>query len=149
MKVYLGSDHRGYKLKEVVAKHLFENRYVFEDVGALSFNPNDDYTKYAAEVASIVAGEKGARGILFCGSGIGVDVAANKFDGVRAGLGKSPDQVEAGRRDDDMNILVIAADFTKEKEVISMVDSFLATKFDNLARHKRRLGEIEKLEANN
>jgi ribose 5-phosphate isomerase B len=149
MKIYLGSDHRGYKLKENIAKWLFKKGYDFNDLGALSFNPDDDYTKYAAEVASLVSREEGARGILFCGSGVGVDITANKFDGVRSSIGKSPSQVAVGRRDDDMNILVIAADFTGRKEAILMVEAFLTTKFDGSERHKRRLGEIKKIEANN
>ena len=151
MKVYLGADHRGFLLKEKIAKWLLEHGYDFEDVGAQSLNPNDDYTKYAAEVASLIADkDRGERmGILLCGSGVGVDMVANKFDGIRAGIGKSPQQISAGRRDDDMNILVIAADFTKESEAIDMARTFLETKFDSQARHKRRLSEIEKIEANN
>src|SRR3989304_6018052 len=105
MKVYLGSDHRGYSLKEKIAKWLFEWRYVFTDVGADHLDPDDDYTKYASEVASLVADNKDSRGILLCGSGVGVDVVANKFDGVRASIGKSVEQVKAGREDDDMNYL--------------------------------------------
>jgi len=97
----------------------------------------------------VVASEKEARGILICGSGVGVDVAANKFDGIRASIGKNAQQVIAGRRDDDMNILVLAADFTKANEAQEMVKAFLETKFDGLARHKKRLREIRKLEANN
>lgn len=149
MKVYLGADHRGFLLKEKIAKWLLEHGYDFEDVGAQSLNPNDDYTKYAAEVASLIVNTKGSFGILLCGSGVGVDIVANKFDGIRAGIGKSLEQVKAGREDDNMNILVIASDFTKEAEAIDMVKAFLETEFDALTRHKRRLSEIEKIEANN
>ncbi|KKT32786.1 MAG: hypothetical protein UW21_C0018G0002 [Candidatus Woesebacteria bacterium GW2011_GWB1_44_11b] len=149
MKIYLGADHRGYKLKEEIAKRLFEGEYGFEDLGADHLDPKDDYTVYAERVASVVASEKEARGILICGSGVGVDVAANKFDGIRASIGKNAQQVIAGRRDDDMNILVLAADFTKANEAQEMVKAFLETKFDGLARHKKRLREIRKLEANN
>jgi len=88
-------------------------------------------------------------GVLICGSGVGVDIAANKFDGIRASLGKSPKQVEAGRKDDDMNILVLAADFTKEKEAKEILRSFVNTKFDKKARHKKRLEEIARIEKNN
>ena len=149
MKIYLGADHRGYALKEKVAKWLFEHKLEFEDVGAQSLNPDDDYTLYATEVALLVSKIKGSRGILFCGSGVGVDVVANKFDGVRASMGKSEEQVKAGRTDDDMNILVIAADFTKETETSDMVKAFLETEFDNKERHKRRLEDIKRIEENN
>jgi len=149
MKVFLGSDHRGYFLKEKIAKWLFEWKYDFFDVGAQSLDLADDYTKYAAEVASLVANEKNGRGIVLCGSGVGVDVIVNKFDGIRASVGKNEEQVKAGRRDDDMNILVIAADYTDEYEAKDMLKAFLKTKFDEKARHVRRLKDIEKIEANN
>jgi ribose 5-phosphate isomerase B len=149
MQVYLGADHRGFKLKEKIKKWLEEWDYETKDMGASEFDSKDDYTLYAEKVGSIVGKEKGARGVLLCGSGVGVDVTANKFDGARASIGKNPEQVKAGRNDDDMNILVIAADFTKEDEVKKMVKMFLETKFAGKARFKKRLQDIEKIEANN
>jgi ribose 5-phosphate isomerase B len=149
MKIFIGADHRGYELKEKIAKWLFEMEHAYQDVGANHLDPQDDYTKYAEEVASLVASTAGSRGILLCGSGVGVDVLANKFDGIRASIGKNVFQVEAGRNDDDMNILVIAADFTEEKETKAMLIAFLETKFSGKARYERRLQEIEKIEANN
>jgi ribose 5-phosphate isomerase B len=149
MKIYIGADHRGFNLKEKVAKWLFENKYKFEDVGAQTLDPNDDYTKYASEVASLVGKDKSAMGILLCGSGVGIDIVANKFDGVRASLGKSASQVKAGRNDDDMNVLVLAADFTNDEEAKKMVKVFIKTKFAGKARFIRRLADIEKIEANN
>jgi len=149
MKIYLGSDHRGYFLKEKIAKWLFEWQYDFFDVGAESLDLHDDYTKYAAEAASLVAKTQGGRGIVLCGSGVGVDVVVNKFDGIRASIGINADQIRAGREHDDMNVLVIAADYTDEYEAKEMVKAFLETKFDEKSRHKRRLKDIEKIEANN
>ncbi len=149
MKIYLGADHRGFELKEKIAKWLFEWGYKFEDMGADHLDPNDDYTIYAEKVASMVGSIKDSRGILLCGSGVGVDVAANKFDGVRASIGKSPEQVRAGRNDDDMNVLVIAADYTKDEEAKEMVKVFLETKFAGKARFEKRLEDIKKIEANN
>lgn len=148
-KIFLGADHRGYEMKEHIARWLFELNFEFEDLGAPSLDPNDDYTKYATEVASLVAKRPHSKGVLLCGSGVGVDVVANKFDGIRASIGKSVLQVKAGRRDDDMNILVIAADFTIEKEAKGMLIAFLETKYDDSVRHERRLEDIEKIEANN
>jgi len=118
-------------------------------VGAQNLELGDDYTKYATEAASLVAKTQGGRGIVLCGSGVGVDVAVNKFDGIRASIGISERQVKAGRNDDDMNILVIAADYTDEYEAKDMVKAFLETKFGGKERYKRRLKEIEKIEANN
>lgn len=147
--IYIGADHRGYELKEKIAKWLFEWGNEFMDVGAQSLEPGDDYTKYASEVASIVGKEEGAKGIILCGSGVGADVIANKFDGVRASIGKSSEQVRAGRNDDDMNVLVLAADFTKENEAKEMLKVFLETKFAGKERYKRRIEDIKRLEENN
>lgn len=147
--IYLGADHRGFELKEKITRWLFEWGYKFNDLGALTLDPHDDYTKYAEEVGSIVGKEEDAKGVLVCGSGVGVEVVANKFDGVRASIGKNEEQVKAGRNDDDMNILVLAADYTQEDEARKMLKVFLDTKFSGKARYERRLEEIEKIEANN
>lgn len=149
MKIYIGADHRGFELKEKIARWLFEMEHAYMDLGAEKLDPHDDYTKFAEEVASLVANNIGARGVLLCGSGVGVDVVANKFDGIRSSIGKSVLQVEAGRNDDDMNVLVIAADFTTEKEAKAMLIAFLETKFSGKARYEDRLEEIERLEENN
>jgi ribose 5-phosphate isomerase B len=149
MKIYLGADHRGFTLKEKIAKWLFEWGYEFNDLGADFLDPNDDYPVYAEKVASMVKANKGSLGILLCGSGVGVEVAANKIDGVRAAIGKNPEQVKAGRNDDDMNVLVIAADYTKDNEAKEMVKVFLKTKFAAKSRFKKRLEDIKRLEANN
>ena len=149
MRVYLGCDHRGFQLKEKIAKWLFEWGYEFEDVGAQTYDEKDDYTKYASEVASLVADNKKSLGILLCGSGVGVDVVANKFDGVRASIGVDSEQVKQGRSDDDMNILVIASDHTSEHNAKEMLKTFLKTEFDEKARHKRRLEDIKKIEETN
>lgn len=161
MKIYIGSDHRGYHLKEKVFQFLVDNNYKVEDFGAYEYDEKDDYTTYSEKVASVV-GEHyvdakreehkkhgQVRGILLCGSGVGVDVVANKFDGVRASIGKEVDQVKAGRKDDDMNVLVIAADFTKEEDAKNMVKAFLETKFSGKERYKKRLEDIRRLEENN
>lgn len=149
MKVYLGADHRGFELKEKVRSWLEKWDYPHEDMGAYHLDENDDYTLYAEKVATIVSHTKDTRGILMCGSGVGADVAANKFDGVRASIGKEPRQVEAGRNDDDMNVLVLAADYTDDEDAKEMIKVFLETEFGELVRYTRRLEEIERIEENN
>ncbi|KKU04229.1 MAG: hypothetical protein UX88_C0002G0028 [Candidatus Woesebacteria bacterium GW2011_GWC2_47_16] len=149
MKVYLGADHRGFALKEKMKTWLTEWQYEFSDLGAYELNPKDDYPLYAEKAGVLVGKEEEAKGVLLCGSGVGVDVVANKIDGVRAAIGKNKDQVRAGRNDDNMNILVIAADYTKEDEAKEMLKVFLETKFAREKRFVRRLAEIKKLEANN
>ena len=149
MKVYLGSDHRGYELKEKIFQLLIDKEYDVEDMGAYEYEEGDDYTKYAEKVASIVGENKETFGILLCGSGVGVDVVANKFDGVRASIAKTNDQVRAGRNDDDMNVLVIAADYTDEDDANNMIETFLKTPFSGKKRYKNRLEEIRRIEENN
>lgn len=146
--IYIGSDHRGFELKEKIVLHLKKEGNNIEDQGAYMYDPSDDYPEYAEKVASLVK-EGNDLGILICGSGVGVEVVANKFDGVRAGIGLSPAQVKKGREDDDMNVLVIAADFTSEAESLKMVEMFVKTKYQKSESHERRLTDIEKLEANN
>jgi len=149
MKVYIGADHRGYELKNKLFGHLSKEGYEVEDYGAYEYDPDDDYTIYAEKVSSVVADNPKSRGVLICGSGVGVNIVANKFDGARASLGIVPEQVVAGRRDDDMNILVIASDFTKENKALEIVKAFLETDFDPKARRKRRLEDIKRIEENN
>ncbi len=149
MKIFLGADHRGYNLKEKITTWLFDWNYEFEDLGADHFDSDDDYPLFAERVASLVANEPSSRGILLCGSGVGVDATANKFDGIRASVGINPEQVKAGREDDDMNVLVIASDYTDESNVKEIVKSFLETRYIDIEKHERRLDEIEKIEHNN
>ncbi len=148
-KIYLGADHGGFALKEKIKGWLTEWKQEFEDMGAYSLDPSDDYTIFAEKVAPVVGRTPGLKGVLLCKSGVGVDIVANKFDGVRASLGKSPEQVRAGRNDDDMNILVIAADFTTDEDAKNMLKVFLETPFAGKNRYKKRIADITKLEANN
>lgn len=149
MKIYLGADHRGFKLKEKIKTLLKKWGYGSEDMGAYHYDEKDDYPLYAEKVALMVKDNPGSYGILLCGSGVGVDVVANKFDGVRASIGKNPKQVMAGRRDDNMNVLVIPSDYTSEGEARQLVRAFLGTDFEGNKRHLRRLEEIARIEENN
>jgi len=150
MKVFLGADHRGFKLKKKVVEWVAEMNLEFEDLGAHEHDSKDDYTTFAERVATKVAATKDSMGILMCGSGVGVDVMANKFDGVRSSIGKEPAQIAAGRADDNMNVLVIAADYTKESEAKEMVEKFVNTKFKSqVERYNRRLDDIKRVEETN
>jgi ribose 5-phosphate isomerase B len=149
MKIYLGADHKGITLKEKIKSYLEDQKVNLEDCGAYILDKDDDYPLYATRVAKKVIENKNNLGILICGSGVGVDVVANKFDGIRASLGKSADQIRSGRNDDNMNVLVIAADFTEGGEAKDLVKAFLDSKFEKADRHLRRLSEIAKIEANN
>lgn len=150
MKVYIGADHRGFELKQGLVAWLKEEKIEHEDVGALALVSGDDYVDYAARVARMVSDDVKAgvssRGVLICGTGIGVDIVANKFMGVRSGLCYSKEQVGFARNDDDINVLSLAADYLSPEEVWEMVKVFLNTPFSEEERHKRRLLKIREFE---
>lgn len=147
MLIYLGADHRGFKFKESLKSYLKDKGYEVVDFGAEGLKPEDDYTTYARLVAEKVSkSPEASRGILICGSGVGVDVVANKFKDVRSGLAISTDQIYAARHDDDINVLSIAADFTAEEDVLNIVRIFLLTPFGAEERYKRRITQIGEME---
>ena len=149
MVVYLGADHRGFNLKEILKKRLVHESYEISDLGSHSYDEGDDYTGLAVLVATnVAANPASSRGVLICGSGAGVDIVANKFPKVRSVLGISPGQVRDARKDDDVNILSLASNFTKEEEALKMVQVFLETPFSGEERYRRRLGKIAVVEAN-
>jgi ribose 5-phosphate isomerase B len=145
--IYVGADHRGFELKARINYWLKGREYDFEDVGAFDYQVDDDYTDFAIEVAQRVAAnpEKNL-GIVICGSGMGVEVAANKVKNVRCGLGFEPDQVHAGRKDDNINVLAIASDNITEDEAYGLVEKFLETEFVKTDRYLRRVEKISRYE---
>ncbi|HUX35608.1 MAG TPA: RpiB/LacA/LacB family sugar-phosphate isomerase [Candidatus Paceibacterota bacterium] len=147
MVIYLGSDHRGFKLKETVSGILKGKGYEVVDFGNSAYDEGDDYVDFAKMVAQKVSfNPEVSRGILFCGSGAGMDMTANKFRKVRSVLGVSSDQVYSARHDDDANILSIAAGFIGEEDAKKMIDVFLETPFDGEERHRRRLDKMTQIE---
>lgn len=148
MKIYVGADHRGFHLKEEIKELLLKQGREVVDVGNHEYDQGDDFPDFASSLAGQVVEDTQNRGILFCGSGAGVSVTANKFKGSRACIGLSPKQVQAARGDDDLNILVIAADFLNRDWVEEMVEVFLSTEFKGEERHMRRLEKIKQIEAN-
>lgn len=146
MKLYIGTDHRGFNLKETVKHWLAETGHEVDDVGAHVYQPEDDYTDYASSVAYKVSNDRDSKGIVFCGSGVGVDIVANKIDGVRSGYGASVEEVASARRDDDINVLAIGADFTAEARVKELINTFLNTNYLKKDKFERRLNKIEEIE---
>jgi ribose 5-phosphate isomerase B len=158
MKVFIGADHRGFALKETLVVWLVENGYEVVDCGAESFDEEDDYVDYAVKVAkniknqilnikNEVSAKHLYKGIVICGSGVGVCVVANKFKGVRCGLGVSEEQVREAREDDDINVLALAGDYVGEEGARKMVKAFLETEFTGGERHVRRLEKLKQLES--
>lgn len=149
MHIYFGADHRGFTTKERLKEFVKSMGHEVEDLGNTVYNENDDYPEFAAKVAEKVSADPSARGIILCGSGGGVNVVANKFPRVRSIIGVSSLQVYAARRDDDMNVLCLAASFMAEIEEEEAVKIFLTTDFSGEERHRRRLGEVEAIEHKN
>ena len=149
MKIYLGADHRGFKLKEELKKVLVEKGYEIEDLGAFKYEQNDDYPDFALAVAEQVAKNLESRGVLICGSGTGMDTVANKVKGVRATLVSSAQIAQAARNDDDVNVISLPADFLKPQEAEEIAEIFLKTPFETVERRERRLRKISEIEKKN
>ncbi len=145
--IVIGADHRGFRMKEEISRSLSEWGYLVKDVGARAYNPDDDFPDIAIAAGEEVRRNPHTYGIIMCGSGVGMAVAANKIRGVRAALCASPAQAIASRHDDDANVLVLAADFTTTPLARRIVKSWLATAFGRKERYMRRLRKIEKIEA--
>ncbi|KXK25874.1 MAG: putative ribose-5-phosphate isomerase B [candidate division WS6 bacterium OLB20] len=144
--IYLAADHRGFESKAKIAAFLESAGHEVSDLGPHSYDKDDDYPDYAIPLAETVAGEDGARGILICGSGVGVTIAANKVKGARAGYIESVRHAEAARTDDDINILVLD-EFTFSPETdFPIIEAFLGTPFSDEDRHNRRLQKISDYE---
>lgn len=142
--IYIGADHRGYKLKEEIKKFLAEKNYQFEDMGNFDYDPNDDYTDFAKLVAQKISEKPDEnKGILICGSGVGVDIVANKFHRVRSALADDIATAKQSREHDNTNVLSLPADevdFELAKKIITV---WLETRFSNGEKYKRRINKIE------
>lgn len=141
MKIFIGADHRGFALKEKLKPWLVSLGHEVIDCGAATYDKNDDYPDFSFAVAEGVARERGM-GIVICGSGVGVTIAANRVPGARCSTGVSAIEITRGRQDDDLNILAISADYAKEDEAKAMITAFLTTPFVGDERHVRRLQKI-------
>lgn len=144
--IYLGTDHRGYNLKEEIKRFLEQEKTEFEDLGNLEYDEEDDYPDFAKKVAEkISSNSKKNRGILICGTGIGMSIVANKFKEVRAGLCLSRYMAKRAVEEDDINILCLAADITDTETSEKIIKEWLKAKFKNKECYKRRLEKIAKL----
>ncbi|MFH1376887.1 MAG: ribose 5-phosphate isomerase B [Candidatus Woesearchaeota archaeon] len=144
-KIYIGSDHAGFILKNSIKTHLTNKKHKFIDLGNLKYEKEDDYPDYAEEVAKKVAKEK-TKGILICGSSHGVCIAANKIKGIRAVAINNTKDAKITREHNDANILCLSEWHLKEKEVGKIIDVWLKTNFRKDKRHIRRINKIKKLE---
>lgn len=145
--IYIGADHNGYGLKKNLKDYLSSAGYTVQDQGDTEFKPEDDFPVFAASVCSAVLGasDPDAKGILICGSGQGMCIAANRYKGIRATLCWDRKSAREARNDDDANVLCLPANSLDPKEVNVIVETWLNTPFAGAARFVRRLKEIDEL----
>jgi len=143
--IYLASDHRGFELKEKLKQRLTEWRYEYEDLGAFEYDKDDDYPDFAVPVAQAVL-RTGGLGLLFCGSGVGADIVANKTPGIRSALGFNLRVTRQSREHENVNILSLPADHLNEDEAKKIIFTFLTTPFSAAPRHLRRLKKVKSYE---
>ena len=144
MRVSIGSDHRGFHLKEQITEYLRRNGHEVEDEGARS-TESADYPDFAKLVARKVSEGKVDRGVLICGTGIGMAITANKYHNVRAATCTDEVTAEISRRHNDLNVLCLSADMLSPRTVERMVDVWMTTPFEG-GRHQRRVEKISELE---
>ena len=145
MKIALGADHAGFELKEKIKKHLQASGVQVDDHGTQSTD-SVDYPDYAKAVGEEVATRAADRGILVCGSGIGMAITANKVPGVRAANVTSEEAAELSRRHNDANVLTLGARLTDDATALRIVERWLATGFEG-GRHQRRVQKIAEVES--
>lgn len=136
----IGCDHAGYDLKERIKSYLISNGFEVKDYGTNS-NESTDYPDYAHAVANHVEAQESTLGILICGSGNGINMTANKHQGVRSALCWLPEIAELARLHNNANIIALPARFVSEELAIEMVDKFFSTKFEG-GRHANRVNKI-------
>jgi len=144
MRIAIGADHAGFSLKEKLRRQLDGEGHEVLDYGAAS-DASVDYPDFAQSVGREVAAGRSDRGILVCSTGIGMAIAANKIDGVRAAPAQSEDEVKLTRMHNDANVLTLGARYIDETRAMDLIHLFLDTGFDG-GRHARRVAKIAQLE---
>jgi ribose 5-phosphate isomerase B len=147
MRVFVGADHNGFQLRNRVIAYLRRAGYDVVDNGDFKLNPEDDFPVFAARVVHDMqaSGVSDVRGILICGSGQGMCMAANRFKGIRACMGYDRESIRASRNDDDANVLCLAARVLKKDEANVLVETFLTVPFSHVGRYQRRIKEMDEL----
>jgi ribose 5-phosphate isomerase B len=149
MKIYLGSDHNGFHMKEKVFAYLAKRDIAVEDVGDKEPDPDDDFPQFAQMASLKVIGDEDpdARAILICGGGQGMAMAANRFRGIRASVIWDPEEARMTRNDNNSNVLCLPSRIldTDEDKWQDIIDTWLHTPFADAARYKRRNAELDEI----
>ncbi len=148
MKIYIASDHAGFKLKEAVRFYLEKGGYVFFDLGVYSGEKSDWPVSGAKGAVEVSKDPKNSKAVIICGTGIGMSMVANKFKNVRAALCTDEYMAEMSRRHNNSNVLNLGARVISEKKALKILDVWLKTEFEG-GRHKKRLDLLQDIEENN
>lgn len=140
--IAIGCDHGGFELKQEIMKHLEENNFEYKDFGTYT-KDSCDYPVYAKKVAKAILSGECEKGILICGTGIGIGITANKFKGIRAALCHDVFSAQATREHNDANVLTMGERVVGPGLALKIVDTFLTTEFSNDERHINRIRQIE------
>ncbi len=143
-KICVAGDHAGFELKAVIKTYLEEKGFEVVDCGALQYDREDDYPGFAACLANKVASGEPPRGVLFCGTGVGASIAANRHKGVRAALCFTPEMATLSRAHNDSNVLVLGARTTPLEISKAILDAWLVGGFEG-GRHERRVKQLDEL----
>jgi ribose 5-phosphate isomerase B len=146
MRVFLGTDHAGFELKQDLVQRIVSAGYELQDFGAMELDPEDDYPPYCLQVAAAVAREPGSLGVVVGGSGNGEQIAANKVPGVRAALAWNAATARLAREHNDANVVAIGARLHSREEAWLIVSTFLSTSFSGDVRHIRRIEQVSAYE---
>jgi ribose 5-phosphate isomerase B len=145
MKIAIGSDHGGFFLKTKIIEFLVNLGHKVNDLGAFNEEPSD-YPDYASAVAQKIVSKKADRGILICGSGVGICVAANKFPGIRAATCHDTFSAHQGVEDDNINVLCLGARVIGSELAKEIIGVWLSASFSGAERHRRRLAKVKDIE---
>jgi len=148
MRISIGADHAGFEMKKMLIDFIEKLGHTVHDVGTFEPDKPDDYPDYATLVAEDIRSGNAERGLLVCGSGVGVSVAANKFKGIRAGLCHDHYSAHQGVEHDDMNVLVLGARIIGPMMAQDAAGAFLNASFSGEERHVRRLEKVKGIEQN-
>jgi len=146
LKIYIGADHAAVALKEQIKKFLDKKELKYEDVGSFDSNSKDDYPDYAFKMAEKVAKDKDSKGVLLCGTGTGMVIAANKVKGIRAAVIYDNYSAKMARNDNDTNVACLRARQFSSAAAIKAIQTWLRTTFSEHSRHKRRIRKIASYE---
>lgn len=147
MTIFIGADHRGFELKNKLVEYLQQKNIRVEDMGNYEYDAEDDNPDFAQKVAeAVLQNPESFRGIVICGSGVGVTIAANRFKGIRCVLGFDKQQVQHSRENDHTNVLALPSEYLTEDQAKEFINTFLATEpvmKDKYLRRAKKLDEVE------